>query len=222
MTLFLHYYCKKCNTSVTLLLGSRLCFSQAVRILVKTQGPSPYPHVWLLFYYPLRIQNIRARFIIIQACCYWMHICVPDAQWGQTNRNVWVWSRERFIAGPCKETRLAHALKTPNSPMVFREGEVFTGKIWDESCRVCDFLLIGWWWGNRAAFQESCAQPEVTILHLGGGLSSCRRTQRCWEVYSFWRNLDTIVSWLLLLCFCIPSHPWLATVWICRLVFWKV
>ena len=26
--------------------------------------------------------------------------------------------------------------------------------------------------------QESCAQPEVSILHLGGGLSFCRRTQR--------------------------------------------
>ena len=27
-------------------------------------------------------------------------------------------------------------------------------------------------------FQESCAQPEVTILQLGGALSSCRKTQR--------------------------------------------
>ena len=35
-------------------------------------------------------------------------------------------------------------------------------------------------------FQESCAQPEVTILHLGGGLSSCRR----YYVYSFRRNQD--------------------------------
>ena len=61
--------------------------------------------------------------------------------------------------------------KTLNSPMVFRE-KFLIGKIWDESCRVCDFLLIGWWWGKRAVFQESCAQPEVTILHLGGGLSS--------------------------------------------------
>ena len=29
--------------------------------------------------------------------------------------------------------------------------------------------LIGWWWDNRAELQESCAQSEVTILHLGGG-----------------------------------------------------
>ena len=41
-----------------------------------------------------------------------------------------------------------------------------------------DFLLIGWWWGNRAELQGSCVQPEVTILHLVGGLSSCRSTQR--------------------------------------------
>ena len=33
---------------------------------------------------------------------------------------------------------------------------------------MCDFLLIGWLWGNKAVFQESCAQLEVTILHLGG------------------------------------------------------
>ena len=25
------------------------------------------------------------------------------------------------------------------------QGEVFIGKIWSEGCRVCDFLLIGWW-----------------------------------------------------------------------------
>ena len=37
---------------------------------------------------------------------------------------------------------------------------------------VCDFLLIGWWLGSKVVLQESCAQPEVTILHLGGGLSS--------------------------------------------------
>ena len=24
-------------------------------------------------------------------------------------------------------------------------GRVFKGKIWGEDCRVCDFLLIGWW-----------------------------------------------------------------------------
>ena len=51
-------------------------------------------------------------------------------------------------------------------------GKVFTGKIWGKGCMVCDFLLIGWWLGSKVVLQESCAQPEVTILHLGGGLSS--------------------------------------------------
>ena len=36
--------------------------------------------------------------------------------------------------------------------------------------------------------QESCPQPEVTILHLGGGLSSCKRTQRYCYAYSLRRN----------------------------------
>ena len=43
-------------------------------------------------------------------------------------------------------------------------------------------------------FQESCAQLEVTILHLGWGLSSCRRTQRYCHVYSFRRNQDFVPS----------------------------
>ena len=55
---------------------------------------------------------------------------------------------------------------------------------------VCDFLLIGWWWGNKAVFQESCAQLEVTIHHLDGGLSSSRRTQRYCYAYYFRRNQD--------------------------------
>ena len=88
---------------------------------------------------------------------------------------------------------------------------------------LCTFLLIVWWWGNQAVFQESCAQPEVTVLHLGRDLSSCRRTQRYFVMYIPWggtRTLPhgcTIVSWLLLLCFCVPSLPWKATVWICPL-----
>ena len=72
-------------------------------------------------------------------------------------------------------------------------GRVFIGKAWGEGCSVCHLPLIGWWGGNRVVTQESqlsvfwfqpvwalsaCAQPEVTILHLGGALPSWRRTQR--------------------------------------------
>ena len=51
-------------------------------------------------------------------------------------------------------------------------GEVFIGKIWGECFRMWGFLLIDWWCSNRVVLQGSCAQPEVTILHLGGGPSS--------------------------------------------------
>ena len=56
-------------------------------------------------------------------------------------------------------------------------GKSFYSKMWSEGCRVCDFLLIDWWLGNRGIFQKFCAQPEITILHPRGGLSSCRRTK---------------------------------------------
>ena len=39
--------------------------------------------------------------------------------------------------------RMACAKKTPELPEGF-QGEVFIGKIWGESCSVCDFLWIGW------------------------------------------------------------------------------
>ena len=33
---------------------------------------------------------------------------------------------------------------------MFYRRKLFTGKIWGEGGRVCDFLLIGWWGGNGA------------------------------------------------------------------------
>ena len=65
------------------------------------------------------------------------------------------------------------------APGGFVRGEASIGKIERRGWRAagCDFVLIGWW-DNRAGFQVSCAQPEATFLHLGGGLSSCRRIQR--------------------------------------------
>ena len=74
------------------------------------------------------------------------------------------------------------------------QGEVFIGKIWSEGCRVCDFLLIGCWWGNRVMLQESCAQPEVAILHLGGGLSS-------WRIYCYVHPLRRNQDPVLILCY---------------------
>ena len=56
---------------------------------------------------------------------------------------------------------------------------------------LCDFLLIGWQWGNRVVLQETSAQLEITKLHLGGVLSSCRRAQRYCCVYSLIRNQNS-------------------------------
>ena len=100
----------------------------------------------------------------------------------------------------------------------------FYRQIWGEGCKMCNFFLIGWWWGNRVALQKSCAPPEVTILHPGGSLSFCKGTQ--WhivKVYLLRRNQDPALSlhcssWLFLLYFCLGrALPWLVTVWICSL-----
>ena len=90
--------------------------------------------------------------------------------------------------------------------------------------RAAGRVTFFWLWGNREVLQESCAQLEVTVLRLGGSLSSSRRTQIYYVlIHSFSRNQDPaliaalLFSWLLFLCFCIPLLPWLATVWICPL-----
>ena len=168
------------------------------------------------------LKIIGVRFASVAKATSVTKVCVPDTQWSQINQNVGIWSRERFIAGPSKENGWL-MLKKPKLPNGVG-GEVFIGKIWGEGCRVCGFLLIGWWWGNRAVLQESCAQPEVTILHLGGGLSSAEELKDI-TMYIPWggtRTLPqgcTVVSWLLLPCLCIPCLPWLVTIWICPLEF---
>ena len=43
-------------------------------------------------------------------------ICVPNAQWGQTNWNIRVWRKERFIVRPCHETGGLCPLNIPNYP----------------------------------------------------------------------------------------------------------
>ena len=41
-----------------------------------------------------------------------------------------------------------------------------------------NFLLICWWWDNRMVLQESCSQPEFTILYPAASLGCCRRKKK--------------------------------------------
>ena len=63
-----------------------LCLSEAdyPKCLIKQN------HTLFLSYFP-------------QCNCYWMQVCVPNAQWGPTNQKP-AWSWERFISRPSKKT----------------------------------------------------------------------------------------------------------------------
>ena len=65
---------------------------------------------------------------------------VPNTQWGQISWNVGVWSRERFIAGLCKETRWPHALKGLKLLNDFWQS-IFKRAVRERGCRVGDELV---------------------------------------------------------------------------------
>lgn len=50
----------------------------------------------------------------------------------------------RIMGGSCFFLFLFLFFKEPNSSVVWGE-KFFIGKIWDDGCRVNDFLLTGWW-----------------------------------------------------------------------------
>ena len=81
-----------------------------------------------------------------------MQVHVPDVQWGQTKWNVGVGSRERFIAGPCKEMGGFYP-KNLWAPQRFQQS-TFKSRVRDAGHRVCDQTvhnsLIGWWRGSRS------------------------------------------------------------------------
>ena len=74
-------------------------------------------------------------------------------------RKYWNLEQRNVYCRAMQGERAARAQKAQPIPHHGFQGRVFIGKTWSEGCRVCAFLLIGWWWGNKAVFQESYAQP---------------------------------------------------------------
>ena len=91
-----------------------------------------------------------------------------------------VWSQKVYYRAKWREQVL---LLKKTWPLWWFLGKSFCRKNLGWGFQVCDLLLICWWSSNRMVLQESCTQPEVTILHLSGGLSSSRRTQRYCYIY---------------------------------------
>ena len=96
-----------------------------------------------------------------------------------------------------------------------------------------DVFPIGWWWGKWGStsstfwFQPNggllvCGQHTVNFLHLLGVSVPAEQLRDIFMCIHWMgtRTLSpncTIASWLFFLCICIPSLPWLATVWTCTL-----
>ena len=81
---------------------------------------------------------------------------MPKVQWGQTNGEVEVWSREMFLAGLWKEVGGSGPPKISKIPKGFQQS-FFKDQVLEMGHRLCDQLLdsslIGWLWGNRAVSQ---------------------------------------------------------------------
>ena len=78
-------------------------------------------------------------------------------------QNVGVWSRERFIAGPCKETGGSY-LKTPKLPESFQQSPLI-GKVREGSCSLlqtswCQILCS---WGQVMMFLLTSTETNVIL-----------------------------------------------------------
>lgn len=95
------------------------------------------------------------------------------------------------------------------STMRVFKGRIIWGGAESSLSSLCaDFLLVVWWWGNRAMLQESCVQPEISSATWVGDFVPIEEF-----MYIPWggtRTLPqgcTVASWWLL-SFYIPSFPW--------------
>lgn len=162
--------------------------------------------------------HIKNNSLLALWVCY-QHRFMYPLHWGQMNQNVSVWSRERLIAEPSKKNKW---LKNPVLPDGSGRGSS------RHSVGVCDFLLIGWWWGDRVAFQPSNGQLRFASPTWRGCLCSQRETQILFCVLHPLRKSQDPAPRLYCSCslsalptFCIPSAPSLATVWTCPLELWE-
>ena len=85
---------------------------------------------------------------------------------------------------------MAHAQR-PKLPKGF-QGRVLKAKFEMRAAGYVTSFWLGGGWCNRVVFYESLAQVEVTILHLGGSISSCRTIQRYIVLYGPWGGTRTL------------------------------
>ena len=155
--------------------------------------------------------------------CHPTRVWVPITQWDK-QAEMSRFRAEKGLQWPNKEKGWL-ILKRPELPDGF-QGRVFKGNIWGEGRRVCDFLLIGWWWGNRVMFPES--QSPTFCFQLVWRLST-KLPSSAWveasvpaeqlkdlhqiimyileEEQGLCFIIWTTVSWPLFLCFCLSSLP---------------
>ena len=120
-----------------------VCSNKAIKIEI---AKAPYGRGPLMTTLPPRTGVIKHKFV-----------CLPHSKARQIKTSEFAAEKD-LLQGQAR--RIGDSCSKTLNSLMFRE-EVFIGKIWDERGRVCDFLLIDWWWGNRAVL---CAQ-----LHLGWG-----------------------------------------------------
>ena len=147
--------------------------------------------------------KLRSAFLRTVKPIYWHQVMVKE--------------RAAFILRvPIQGEWVAPALK-PWTPQWFSAKSFYRHNL-GEGCRVCGFLLTGWWWDNWVVLQESWVQPEVTSWV--GALVPAEELNDI-VMYIPWgrtRTLPqgcTVVAWLLLPCFCICSLPGFGFLFVC-------
>ena len=117
---------------------------------------------------PLASPEVTVRLRPLPKSCLILLVQVPgpEAQWGPTNWNIKVWSRERFIVGPCKDTDGSWLKNIPISPTKIanhfkKPGE---GRGWQGKSSACAQSETGWLRGTRV-----CHRGELYQSRRPGG-----------------------------------------------------